>query len=301
MDRQEQISILKRTLVSDVASLFQRPDVKWRSVIAEMARDLKEAAIPAVIFGGTLRSLLLGRLSRRPRFGRPRDLDIVVAGASVDGLREQLQEYLVRQTRFGGLQLQRGNWHFDVWPVDKTWAIVNDASLDANFQALPQTTFFNLEAIAVDLWTEPGRRRAIYSGDDRFFAGLIDRTIEINREENPFPALCVVRSLVFASSTRFWLGPRLAHYLAVHRESVSNTELEEVQHQHYGAIRISRSEIQTMLDHVAAAHDLDPQGRIKIPSTGQLTLWDDEEDFTPQLFIHAASPRPTSVRGQGCD
>ena len=299
MDRQEQISILKRTLVSDVASLFQRPDVKWRSVIAEMARDLKEAAIPAVIFGGTLRSLLLGRLSPRPRFGRPRDLDIVVAGASVDGLREQLQEYFVRQTRFGGLQLQRGNWHFDVWPLEKTWAILNDTSLSANFQALPQTTFFNLEAIAVDLWTEPGRRRAIYSGDDRFFAGLIDRTIEINREENPFPALCVVRSLVFASSTRFWLGPRLAHFLAVHRELVCKSELEDVQHQHYGAIRITSSEIENWLDHIASAHEHDPHGRIKLPRTGQLRLWDEEDDFIPSLFIHAAASRSTTVRGQG--
>lgn len=282
MDRQEQISILKRMLVSDVRSLFQRPDIQWRSVIADMANDLKKEAIPAVIFGGTLRSLLLGRRSHRRRFGRPRDLDIVVAGASIDALREKLEQYVVRQTRFGGLQLQRGNWHFDVWPVDKTWAIVQDASLEANFEALPLTTFFNLEAIAVDLWAEPGRKRTIYSGDDRFFDGLIEETIEINREENPFPALCVVRSLVFASNTGFWIGPQLARYLAVHRESVSDSELEDIQHQHYGSIRISRAEMRQWLDHVATAHDRKPQSRIKLSGPRQLMLWENEGgDFTP--------------------
>ena len=292
MDRQEQISILKRMLVSDVRSLFQRPDIQWRSVIADMANDLKQEAIPAVIFGGTLRSLLLGRLSRRPRFGRPRDLDIVVAGASIDALREKLQEYVVRQTRFGGLQLQRGSWHFDVWPLDKTWAIVQDASLEANFEALPSTTFFNLEAIAVDLWAEPGRKRTVYSGDDRFFDGLIDETIEINREENPFPALCVVRSLVFASTTGFSLGPHLAHYLSVHRESVSDSELEDIQHLHYGSIRIGREKIRRLLDHVAAAHDREPQNRIKLSGPRQLMFWEDEGvDFTP--------PKVKTVQGQG--
>jgi len=299
MDRREQISILKRTLLRDVVSLFQRPDVQWRSGIAAMACDLKKLAVPAVIFGGTLRSLMLGRLARTPRFGRPRDLDIVVANANMETLRERLQQHVVRQTRFGGLQLQRSDWHFDLWPVDQTWAIVQDQELEANFQTLPRTTFFNLEAIAVDLWAEPGRRRAIYSGDDRFFEGLIDRTLEINLEDNPFPALCVVRSLVFASTTRFWMGPRLAHYLTAHREVVGESELEAIQHQHYGEIRVSRSEMRTWLNHVAAAHERAPQERVKLPMTGPLTLWDDEVDFTPRLFSHAVTSQPTSVQGRG--
>src|SRR4051812_48642791 len=61
---------------------------------------------------------------------------------------------------------------------------------------LPETTFFNLEAIAVDVWPQIGKARSIYSGDDQFFEGIITRTLELNRPENPFPGLCIVRSLV---------------------------------------------------------------------------------------------------------
>lgn len=287
MDRQERIENLKRTLVRDVAALFQRSDIQWRAVISEMASELKEADVPAVIFGGTLRSLLLSRLNERHRFGRPRDLDIVVAGENVERIEDQLREHVVRKTRFGGLKLQRSSWHFDVWPLHKTWAIIRDESLEANFQSLPCTTFFNLEAVAVDLWVERGRKRIVYSGDDQFFDGLIDRTIEINREENPFPALCVVRSLVFAFNTEFSVGPRLARYLAAHRDSFSDSELESIQHHHYGSLRISSAEIRKWVDHIAAAHERAPQSRIKLPKK-QGTFWDDD-GYEPRLCLHVVN------------
>jgi len=299
MDRPQQISILKHALLKDVASLFRRTDVKWRVAIAMMIRELRSAAGPAVIFGGTLRSLMLGRLAASPRFGRPRDLDIVVSGTTVDSLKAKLHEHVVRQTRFGGLQLERNNWHFDVWPLEKTWALVHDQSLETTFRSLPSTTFFNLEAIAVDVWADPGRGRAIYSGNDQFFDGLLDRTIEINREENPFPALCVVRSLVLASSTNFWLGPRLSRYLSMWREMIADSELEGVQQQHYGAQRISLREMRRCLDHVATEHERKPQSRIKLPPNGQLRFWDDDEDLTPRMFVHVADGKPMPIRGQG--
>jgi hypothetical protein len=295
MDRSEQISILKQTLLRDVASLFQRTDVQWRVAIAEMIRDLRAASGPAVIFGGTLRSLLLGRLSSRPRFGRPRDLDIVVAGGNVDHLRDRLHAHLVRENRFGGLQLRREDWQFDVWPIEKTWAIARDHPLFSDFGSLPHTTFFNLEAVAVDLWARPGKGRTIYSGNDQFFEGLLDRTIEINRQENPFPALCIVRSLVLASSTNFHIGPRLALYLAERRNTVTASDLEAVQHQHYGSRRISGLEMRRWLDHVAAVHDQDPVTRVKLPARGQLCFWDDQE-APPRLFVHVASSRCSLVK-----
>jgi len=289
MDRLRQISILKKALLKDVASLFQRNDVQWRVPIAEMIRLLKTASGPAVIFGGTLRSLMLSRLSASRRFGRPRDLDIVVSGVTADSLKERLREHVVRQTRFGGLQLERNSWHFDVWPLEQTWAIVHDHSLAMDFRSLPSTTFFNLEAIAVDLWANPGRGRTIYSGNDQFFEGLLDRTLEINRAENPFPALCVVRSLVLASSTRFWLGPHLSNYLSVQREKITDSELEFVQQQHYGNQRITSTLMRKWLDHIATQHERSPNSRIKLPRSGQLQFWDDDEDFTPRLLVRVTN------------
>ncbi len=74
--------------------------------------------------------------------GRPRDIDIVVSGANIDNLRDTFRPFIMRETRFGGLQLARQNWQFDLWPLEKTWAFTQDHCNDQDFEALPFTTFF---------------------------------------------------------------------------------------------------------------------------------------------------------------
>ena len=78
---------------------------------------------------------------------------------------------------------------------------------DAGFSALPSTTPFNLEAIAVDAWPYAARSREVFSGDDQFFEGVLSRTLELNRADNPFSALTVVRALVLAAELGFRIGP----------------------------------------------------------------------------------------------
>lgn len=287
MDRQYKIQVLKSILRRDVASLLHRPDIRWRTTISRMAVDFKSASLPAVLFGGTLRSLLMARLFNKPFLRRPRDLDIVVDGNSVDSLKEKVQEYLIRQTRFGGLKLERGRFEFDVWPLSRTWAIEQDKTIASSFHSLPLTTFLNLEAIAVDLWVKPGKARLIYSGDDQFFEGLLDTTIEVNREENPFPALCIVRSLSLAYSTGFRIGPRLAKYLSVHRETVSDQELEFTQKKHYGSERIAIPELRKWLDILADRHRLHPHDSVTLPIQKQRDLFERiEEQSTPKMNFH---------------
>lgn len=288
MDRTEQIQRLKQTLLCDVAALIRRRDIRWRTAISAVVRELKAASVPTVIFGGTLRSLLLGRLQRRPRFGRPRDLDFVVANVSLDVLRNRLQQDLVRQTRFGGLKLLRDTWHFDVWPVHQTWAIREDESLEPRFDSLPKTTFFNLEAIAVEAWAAPGKVRVMYSGDDQFFHGILERTIEVNREENPFPSLCVVRSLVLASQTQFAFGPRLAKYLSTQRTILSDSDLEEAQQRHYGCQRLKIRTMRAWLDLIAQAHDRSRESRVKVQLGGQLRFWEDDDESSDDMHLRLA-------------
>jgi hypothetical protein len=88
MDKHARISRLKAMLLKDVASLCSRRDRLWSEPIVHTLQDIRRANVRAVLFGGTLRSLLLSRLQNR-RFGRPRDVDIVVAGTSLDALRER--------------------------------------------------------------------------------------------------------------------------------------------------------------------------------------------------------------------
>jgi hypothetical protein len=178
------------------------------------------------------------------------------------------------------------NWQFDVWPLHHTWAFLEDSTQEAHFSALPSTTFFNLEAVAVDVWVRPGHSRTIYSGNDQFFEGVISQTIEINRQENPFPSLCVVRALVMASSTRFAIGPRLAHYLAVNSPALSDAELEETQLKHYGRIRCDVGVMRKWLERVSSSYARDSRAPITLPMYRQLSLWPDIEADRARLNLH---------------
>jgi len=129
---------------------------------------LRKAQWQAVFFGGTLRSLLLGR-NFFPVAGKTRDIDIVVKGTGIEELRNQYLAYLYRETRFGGLKLQRSEWQFDLWPLDKTWALKHEGSVTADFDVLPSTTTFNLEAIGSRGMATTGKPRVVFSGANQFF------------------------------------------------------------------------------------------------------------------------------------
>jgi hypothetical protein len=276
MDRQSQLSQLKSRLLKDVSYLCRRADRLWSQPIVKTLREIRGPDMQAVFFGGTLRSLLISRLYEK-RLGRPRDVDIVVAGTSIEALRERFREIIARETRFGGLHLSRMNWHFDLWPLHRTWAFVKDNRLEPDFSALPSTTFFNLESIAVDVWPTPGCSRNIYSGDDQFFDGILSKTLEINREENPFPSLCVVRSLLMAAGIDFAIGPRLVRYIASHGGGIALDELEEIQRKHYGAIRQVGLTLQEWIKRIIEFHVKNPDTSFRLPLHRQQTLWPEEE------------------------
>lgn len=272
MDNQTVRQALKRQLLSEVAWFYKQDHLLWKAPIVKTMRELQETSIAAVFFGGTLRSLLLSRLLKSRR-GRPRDLDIVVSGASLEHIKERFRNLIKRQTRFGGLQLERLNWQFDVWPLDRTWGFINDKLTSPAFESLPQTTFFNLEAIAVDVWPRLGKTRTIYSGDDQFFDGIITNTLELNRSENPFPALCVIRSLVMAASLDYSIGPKLAAYLSARAATIHHGEFETIQREHYGRLRYDGDTMRRWLDSVVENHARRPNHRMKLPFPRQQTFW----------------------------
>lgn len=279
MDSQPTVDELKASLRNDVAYLCHRVDRRWAEPIARTFRDLRESKAHAVFFGGTLRSLLLARMSprRMTRLGRPRDIDIVVDGIDLEDLRIRFASMVSRETRFGGLQLKRLNMQFDVWPLNRTWSFVHDKTPTPTFSDLPYTTFFNVEAIAVDVWAEPGSTRSIYSGNDQFFEGMLTRTIEINREDNPFPVLSVARSLIMASSLDFAIGPNLARYLATHGPAISISEFENIQQKHYGRLRMAPDSMCELIDEIRRQVDRGDVVPFKIPASRQLMFWPDNE------------------------
>ncbi len=267
---------LKKILRKEVASICRRSGATWNRSIIEIVDELKEMDCPAVFFGGTLRSLLMSRYwDGKP--GRPRDIDIVVQGAKIDALKERFKKRLSRETRFGGLQLRSRDWLFDVWPLDSTWAFNHDGAANPRFCELPSTTFFNVEAIAMDAWTERGRSRNIYDGNDQFYNGIVDRVLEINRIENPYPDLCVVRALVFAGLHGFSIGLKLATYLSQHGGGKSVDDFERVQVGHYGLVRIRGGVMSSWVRSIRDQLDSGARNEIRLPIAEQLSMWPEEE------------------------
>lgn len=265
-----EVANLKQILLREVGLLSQNDGSAWKSPILDVLGALRQSSVQAVLFGGTLRSLLTARLFEGKR-GRPRDVDVVVSGAPLTDLEQRFGSILSRKTRFGGLHLKNGPWQFDVWPVAETWAFKYDNATEPSFAELPSTTTFNLEAIAVEAWPTSSRSRALFSGDDQFFEGIRSRTLELNRSYSPFPELTVVRGLVMASELGFRIGPRFAHYVQEHGSSMTMARLDHVQWSHYGCTRI---EGRTLAEMILYVEQLLPSRKaISLPEVGQLDLW----------------------------
>lgn len=266
------IQTLKSILRSELSLFCSSNGRLWKQPVVDLLREIQAQGQAAVFFGGTLRSLLTSRLLHH-RPGRPRDIDMVIGDCESEVLRKAFQHIVKRETRFGGLQLESQQWQFDLWPLEKTWAFVEDKVVSRDFAELPSTTFLNLEAIAVQVWPERGKARVVYSGDEQFFHGILNQTVEVNREANPFPCLCVVRSLLLASKLDFCLGPRLAKYVARHRGKFSQNDYEHVQRMHYGELRATGKQISKWVEFVAGVSGNSKP--IKLPVPKQKEFWSD--------------------------
>jgi hypothetical protein len=257
MGRDNPVERLKALLRDEVERFCLRREPSWEAV-SDILKTIRDNRWRAVLFGGTLRSLLISQFLHQ-REGRPRDVDIVIQGAPLEILRELFEKLIARETRFGGLQLRKQEWLFDVWPLERTWAIVEDDKVGPpSFSYLPSTTFLNVEAVAVDVWPTPGQVREIYSGDDQFFHAILNRVVEVNRIANPFPELCVVRALVMVSDLGCRIGPRLAQYIAHHGPNNASADLERIQEKHYGRVRIPGATLEDWIRTIRQSLDAGP-------------------------------------------
>src|SRR5947209_15612936 len=118
------VELLKALLQREVERFCRRLDPLWREV-SHIVDAIQRNHWRAVFFGGTLRSLLISRLVHGYA-GRPRDVDIVIQGPAPEILRELFGGFISRETRFGGFHLRDAGWEFDVWPLERTWGIVQD-------------------------------------------------------------------------------------------------------------------------------------------------------------------------------
>ncbi len=139
---------------------------------------------------------------------------------------------------------------------------------------------FSLEAVTVDVWPHEGRRRALFSGNDQFFEGSLNKAIELNGEDSPFPELTVVRGVTLASDFGFDIGPRLATYIGDIGASMDEGAIEGVQTSHYGHARMDSHVLQDLITMIVR-RTRDGESD-ELPITGRRHLWVDVSEESPQ-------------------
>jgi len=232
-------------------------------LLAALSR-ITDKSLPAVLFGGSVRDVMLRGPSTEPR-----DVDIVV-DASLDDLTNLFADILVRKTRFGGLHLNARGWKIDVWPLAQTWAFRELRVGAADFDSLTKTTFLNVEAVAVDISPRPRGRKVRTSG---FFEGIKRRTLDINLEENPFPGLAAVRTLITASTLSHGLSGRLARYVSHQLKIIPLEQLVRIQVAHYGWVRCDIDLMHKWAKVIQ--QQIGTQSVIRLPQPTQLSFWRD--------------------------
>jgi hypothetical protein len=235
-------------------------------------RRVTDRKLHAVIFGGALRDLMTQGPSAEPR-----DVDIVIDGASIEELSVMFADVLVRRTRFGGLHLNVKGWMVDVWPLSETWAFQQFPIGGRDFEALTRTTFLNVEAVTIDL---SANRRARKVNGTGFFEALRSGVLDINLEENPFPELASIRALITASKLRYGLSTRLARYVIHYARKTPLEQFVDIQFNHYGFVRCSTETIHNWAK--AIADQMRTRSVIVVPRKDptQLLLWNPAETTT---------------------
>jgi hypothetical protein len=222
------------------------------------------------LFGSTLRGFLVSR----PRY-EFHDLDLVVSDSTPEELASIFGKAVKRENRFGGLHLDFGGLPVDMWPLAHTWAFHQGLVKGSSFVDLPKTTFLNIEAVTAELFPRPGRQRQVYSHG--FFEAILSRCLEINFEANPFPAFCVVRSLVTAFRLKYAIGPRLAKYIIHHSDKTPLEELLKTLRGHYRQMFIGHDDLRRWLQAVKDQIRRDSGKAVVLPrvTIRQPLLWDD--------------------------
>jgi hypothetical protein len=157
---------------------------------------------PVAVFGGLLRDLWTNLPTHFAS-----DIDLVIDTKDLAGLGVVLRELGGKRNRYGGFRLNVGKWPVDIWGLHDTWAFREGIVQGGTFSDLTRTTFFNWDAIVLDLKDE-----RLYCGTS-YAEDIEARMLELNLEANANPAGNVIRTIEQYVVTGASLGPRLAEYV----------------------------------------------------------------------------------------
>jgi hypothetical protein len=207
-------------------------------VVRGIARKSARRRWSAFLIGGALRDLALSRGARRPR-----DFDFVFCDVSRDELEAEFS-YLskAQTTSLGGLRFRHRDTVVDIWPLHETFSIKQKNT--AQIEELIRHAFLNVEAIAVEIL--PGKRKSRLVVENGFSDAVLQRTLDINHEDNPFPEVCFVKAIRTAIGFNLFMRHRLIEYILKRRWDLN--ALVEAQEMHYREVIFDKPKLQDALE-----------------------------------------------------
>jgi len=221
---------LKQDLRTRLSRFVATDSKRHYPYLYSVLEDIRKQNYPAFLCGGAVRDILLHN-------SIPRDLDIIIGYVSIEELATLFSGNVKGKTSLGGLKLQIKDWSIDIWPLQDIWAFKEGKVAGNGFSDYPKITFLNIDAIAIQLFSKKKQKRVVYSKG--FFEAISTRTIEINFEENPAPAKCIVRALQIAKKFKFSVGPKLARYMVAYVNQMEIEKLAEIYQRRYINAHIS--------------------------------------------------------------
>lgn len=254
-----------------------------------------DAGWEAFVVGGTIRDAVLGPLLVGPSAYYPRDIDIVVVGVSHAEIKGAFSNLYRRDTRFGGVHLVDCRASglqilYDVWALEQTWAFTV-ASLPKTIQNFQYTPFLNLDTAVVELGSSRGKGRQVF--EQGFVDGVNSRMLEINFEPNPYPDICMVRSLIIAAKLQFAIGPKLLDFVLRNSRTTSIKRVMAAQISHYGTIRCNEKEYLSWIGSLERAQrEGYDTAELLVKTDRQLELW---RDYPASNFLSNSQVRESEL------
>jgi hypothetical protein len=205
-------------------------------VVDEIASIFRARGWKVFAFGGTPRGVYDSGKNYSPR-----DLDLVFDDNHFESFESAYERFILRKNSFGGLKLKIENIIIDAWPLSATWAFRKGYVKNPSFENLSATTFLNIDGIIIEFAPKTLKHRKVY--ECGFFDCWNSKVLDINLEQNPFPSICVARTLTISRHFGFVLSTRLSMYLYDMLSRISLSAIENAQIKHYGRVKFDFSEL----------------------------------------------------------
>jgi len=210
------------SLLEARAAYFFSSQKKRRSEVLEFAMGLERLG-ETVAIGGFLRDLLL--VGNR-RFTS--DVDFVVKPDSLGAFERAMSRLNASRNRFGGYSIQLSRWKVEVWPLETTWAAVENHVHVEDMQDLLKVTFFTWDSVLYSV----SKRKVLASAN--YFEQVRCRHLDINLAPNPNPLGNAIRAVRYAHRWHANMGRPLAEHVARQIKDVGWEAMAEHERRSFG-------------------------------------------------------------------